>query len=77
MKATSRVVLVERELPERIDDPDLALPPVMLDLHMMVVLGGKERTLSEYAELLGAAGLRFTRRIDFGSDFAAFEAVVA
>ena len=75
MKATSRVVLVERDLPERIDDPAAALPTVMSDLHMMVVLGGRERTPSEYAQLLASAGLRLTARIPMGSDFAAFEAV--
>jgi orsellinic acid C2-O-methyltransferase len=75
MKATSKVVLVERDVPERIDDPDSALQAAMLDLHMMVVLGGRERTPGEYAELLAGAGLHLNRRIPLGTEFVAFEAV--
>jgi O-methyltransferase domain/Dimerisation domain len=33
----------------------------MLDLHMMVMLGGRERTLSEYRSLLHSAGLELRR----------------
>ena len=75
MTATSRVVLVERDVPELIDDPQSALQAVMMDLHMMVVLGGRERTHSEYAELMAGAGLRLSRRVPVGAEFAAFEAV--
>jgi hypothetical protein len=75
MTETSKLVLVERDLPEHIDDPSAALPTVMSDLQMMVVLGGRERTPREYAQVLEAAGLRMTRKIPLGSDFAAFEAV--
>jgi hypothetical protein len=31
-----------------------------MDLHMLVLLGGRERTVAEYAALLAAAGLRLT-----------------
>jgi hypothetical protein len=75
MSATSKVVLVERDMPERIDDPGFALQAVMMDLHMMVVLGGRERTPSQYAELLGGAGLHLDRRLPLGREFVAFEAV--
>ncbi len=75
MGPTSRLVLVERDLPERIDDPDAALPIVMSDLQMMVVLGGRERTEREYEDLLASADLRLDRKVSLGSDFAAFEAV--
>lgn len=74
MHATSRLVLLERLMPERIDDPDIALGAVMSDLHMMVLLGGRERTPREYGDLLAKAGLRMTREISFDSDFAAVEA---
>jgi hypothetical protein len=62
-------------MPERIDDPGFALQAVMMDLHMMVVLGGRERTPSQYAELLGGAGLHLDRRLPLGREFVAFEAV--
>jgi hypothetical protein len=75
MSATSRLVLVERDLPEQIDDPDAALPTVMSDLQMMVVLGGRERTTTEYEQLLASTGLRLNRKVSMSSEFAAFEAV--
>lgn len=77
MKPTSRLVLLERTLPERIEDPDGALPTVMSDLHMMVVLGGRERTPREYGELLGVAGLRMTRHVPLDAEFGVVEAVRA
>ncbi len=77
MHANARLVLVERELPDRIDNPEVALPTVMSDLHMMIVLGGAERTTGEYADLLAGADLRVTRVIPTGTEFCAVEAVVA
>lgn len=77
MQPASRMVLLERTLPARIDDPDAALATVMSDLHMMVVLGGRERTPAEYGELLATAGLRMTRHIPFDQEFGAVEAVIA
>lgn len=74
MKGSARLVLLERFLPERIESPDLALGTVMSDLHMMVLLGGRERTTAEYASLLEAAGLNMTRPVMLDSDFYAIEA---
>lgn len=76
MHPTSRLVLLERKLPERIENPEDAFTTVMGDLHMMVVLGGRERTANQYRELLAQAGLRLTREIPIESDITAFEAVV-
>lgn len=77
MEGSARLVLLERFLPERIETPALALGTVMGDLHMMVLLGGRERTTSEYDALLVAAGLRMTRQIDLESEFYAIEAMAA
>ena len=74
MKGSARLVLLERFLPERIESPDLALGTVMSDLHMMVLLGGRERTTAEYASLLDAAGLNMTRPVILNSDFYTIEA---
>ena len=74
MGSEARLILVERVLPELGDDPDAALGTLMADLHMMVMLGGRERTTSEYAALFVAAGLNLTRTIDLQSDFYAIEA---
>jgi O-methyltransferase domain len=74
MHPAARLVLVERFIPERMDSPDDYLGTVMSDLHMMVVLGGRERTTQEYSALFKAAGLSFTREIPMESDFYAVEA---
>jgi hypothetical protein len=77
MRPTSRLVLLERALPERIESPDEAFTTVMGDVHMMVVLGGRERTADQYRDLLAQAGLRMTSVIPIEADISAFEAVVA
>ena len=77
MLGEARLVLVERLVPERIGDDENVLATVMSDLHMMVALGGRERTTAEYRELFDAAGLRLTREIPMASDFHAIEAVRA
>jgi len=77
MLGEARLVLVERLVPERIGDDENVLATVMSDLHMMVALGGRERTMAEYRELFDAAGLRLTREIPMASDFHAIEAVRA
>jgi orsellinic acid C2-O-methyltransferase len=77
MHPTARLVLLERKLPERIENPEDAFTTVMGDVHMMVVLGGKERTANQYRELLSRADLRMTREFPIESDITGFEAVVA
>jgi len=73
----ARLVLLERRFPERIANGDDMLSAVMGDLHMMVVLGGKERTDNEYRELMARAGLRLARVVPADNEFAAFEAAGA
>lgn len=59
MNPEGRVVLVEVVIgaPNSGDDGPL------LDVHMMVLPGGRERTEAEFAQLFTAAGLRLTRVI--------------
>lgn len=52
---SGEVVLLERVLPEELDESHKAI--AQIDLAMMMT-NGKERTEREYSELLGAAGLR-------------------
>lgn len=75
MHEASRLVLLERVMPERVDDPDRDLANVMSDLHMMILLGGQERTPTEYGRLFSGAGLTMTRQVAMESVFGAFEAV--
>jgi hypothetical protein len=51
----SRILIVERLIPT---DPVQAIPALLSDINMLVLSGGRERTNSEYHELLQAAGLR-------------------
>ena len=72
MKADSKVVLVERILPE---DPDRALLFYLFDLQMLVGPGGQDHSLKEYQKFFEAAGLRFTQAIPLTSPFSLIEAV--
>ncbi|MGY1772352.1 methyltransferase [Blastococcus sp. SYSU D00813] len=57
MRPDSLLLVVEAVVPERaVDDP----AAVRMDLHMLVLLHGRERTAAEYGALLDAAGLRLT-----------------
>jgi len=75
MQPSSKVVLLERVMPERVNDPDRDFTNVISDLHMMILFGGQERTPTEYGRLLSGAGLTLTRQIAMESVFGAFEAV--
>jgi hypothetical protein len=57
MPAGGKLFLVETLVPET-NEPAFAK---LFDLHMMVMTGGRERTLSEYAELFAAAGFKFNK----------------
>ena len=48
----------------------------MLDIHMLTLLGGKQRTLREYKELLEKADFTFRREIDTGADISIIEGSV-
>ena len=52
MKADSRVVVIEEIIPET---PELTWGK-WLDLHMLAMAGGRERTATEYSELLTKSG---------------------
>jgi hypothetical protein len=58
MRASSVLLVVENIVPEGARPADFV---TMLDLHMMVMLGGRERTVGEYRSLLRSAGLEVQR----------------
>ena len=74
MSSTARLVVLERSLPQHVDDSPASLDATMADLHMRVVLGGQERTSDEYRDLLTRAGLRLTRVVPTASNLAIYEA---
>jgi len=57
MRPEGRVIALELQLGE-IGDPGLSS---LMDLNMLVVLNGRERSAHEYGALFAAAGLRMTR----------------
>jgi O-methyltransferase domain/Dimerisation domain len=65
MKQTSRLLVIERQNPQHAAD-DTAT--IMMDLHMMAVQGGRERTHAEFDELARSCGLVAVqaRKIDEG-----------
>lgn len=55
--------------------PQMCVRPLKwLDLHMLAVARGRERSAAEYAELLGAAGLTLTRILPTESGTSVIEA---
>jgi hypothetical protein len=75
MHPSSRLVLLERVMPEYVDNPDRDFSNVISDLHMMILFGGQERAPTEYSKLLSGAGLKMTRQVAMKSLFGAFEAI--
>jgi hypothetical protein len=73
MNPAGRLVVVEMVLPFG----DTAHQGKMLDMAMLVLLGGQERTEAEYAALLGKAGFRLARVVPTNSAASILEAVVA
>ncbi|MEW5810955.1 MAG: methyltransferase [Actinomycetota bacterium] len=69
--AGGRLVLLEMVLPERAS----SFIGHMLDLEMLLMLHGRERTRTEYADLLRRAGFRLTRVIPTVSPLSVIEAV--
>jgi hypothetical protein len=69
-EAGTRLLIIEMPL------PDVPAPTIahLVDLAMLVHLGGRERKSSEYVRLLEAGGYRFEREIVLGSGWSAFEA---
>ncbi len=57
MTGSARLLLVEAELPERAAECPAA---IRMELHMLALLGGRERTRAEYTAPLGQADLQLT-----------------
>ncbi len=67
------LLLIESLIP---DDPGPHFAK-MLDILMMTVLTGRQRTRSEYEALFTASGFRFKREIETSARVSILEAVVA
>jgi hypothetical protein len=73
MPPDSRLLIIETVLPPG----DTPHPGKMLDMVMLVLPGGQERTETEYGDLLGKAGFRLTRVVPTDSVVSIVEAVPA
>lgn len=73
MKPNGRLLIVEMVLPPG----DTPHPGKMLDMVMLVVPGGQERTEAEYSTLLGKAGFRLVRVVPTESAVSVVDAVLA
>jgi hypothetical protein len=64
MGPASRLLIVEALLPERATDQPAV---IRMDLHMLVLLGARERTEAQYRRLLADAGFRVERVVPTAS----------
>jgi hypothetical protein len=60
-RAGTRLLLIERVMPERMAPEPAAVAHAVGDLMMLTRAGGRERTEAEFAALLTGAGLRLAR----------------
>ncbi|HWY70355.1 MAG TPA: methyltransferase [Terriglobales bacterium] len=71
MRPQAKVLAVECVVPES-DEPSFSK---LLDLNMMVMTGGRERTEREFRELFGNSGLRVTKVVSTASPLRIIEAI--
>jgi hypothetical protein len=70
MAPQGRLVVAERPLPEDAEPEPFG---AMLDLNMLLMLGGRERTPAEYAALFRQADLRLERVVPTAAPVAVIE----
>jgi hypothetical protein len=70
MRPDARLLVVERVVIEGNEPSEAKL----FDMNMLVVLGGRERTVAEYPQLLEAAGLKLMRILPTASPLSILEA---
>jgi hypothetical protein len=71
MDKNGKLLMIEFELP---DGPEQH-PGKLVDLWLMILMGGRERTTAQYSKLLSNAGFRLSRVIPTASAAAIIEAV--
>ena len=63
ISADGKLLLVERIVPDRVEASAGQQRWTMMDLHMLVMLGGRERTEPEFQALAAAAGFKELRAV--------------
>ncbi len=74
LRPDGRLQLIECLIPEQRNTSHLSLT---LDLHVLLTIGGRERTATEYRALLGAAGFGAARIIATAAPLSIIEAAPA
>ena len=70
----ARLLLIESILPETTGAHPVRNDPILnLDVAMLAITGGRERTLAEYQALLAAAGFRLDRAVETDTSIAILE----
>jgi hypothetical protein len=69
MRPDSRMVLVERVLPDRVTNSASSQSVVRSDLNMLIGLGGRERSRQEFKRLLATAGFRINQFAEVSTGF--------
>jgi hypothetical protein len=70
MLGNGRVLIANQDLPSPIDGPH---PNLTMDIHMMTLLGGRERSVAEWSELFRQSGLTLTDTIQTDVGFTLVE----
>jgi hypothetical protein len=81
MRRTSsgKLLLIERVMPAQIDASAGHQRWTMIDMHMLVMLGGRERTEAEFQALFETAGFEWKRTLSLpgATGFSLIEAIPA
>jgi len=73
MSPSARLLLIERVRPERIDETNAVQRATLMDLNMLILTGGQERTRSEFEALFDRAGFVLERSVPTPSGFQVVE----
>ena len=73
MSDKSKLILVERVVPNRVEHSIAAQGPVISDLNMMALSGGRERTAAEHQDVLETAGFTLKEIIPTQSEVSVIE----
>jgi hypothetical protein len=68
--ASSRLVIANQDLPGTIDAPH---PNLTMDIQMMALLGGRERSASDWSDLFRQSGWKFSNQIETSAGFTLVE----
>lgn len=71
MSGDGCVVIANQDLPNSIDGPH---PNLTMDIQMMTLLGGRERSVTEWSDLFGRSGLKLGDTIETAVGFTLTEA---